>query len=83
VSTPIEFRQFVRKWTRDDALAGITPVKLAVGPTVNGQQPVDLFAPQPILQFRYREKVHLNGAPVQQFSEWLTVDFVKEGYDDK
>ena len=33
----IEMRQYLRKYTLDDAKMGLTSIKMAVGPSVNGR----------------------------------------------
>lgn len=74
---PIDFRHYVRKYTLDDARAGTQPLRLPTGPSIGGQQPMDLFAP-PVLQFRYKTKVHVNGTPTLEWSEWIDVPVVRE-----
>ena len=71
---PIEFRHYLRYFTLDDAKAGIQPVR------AEQNKAVTLFMP-PVLQFRYREKTMLNGAPALEWSEWSDVQFAREGDD--
>ena len=82
MAAPVEFRQYIRKFTLADARNSIQPIKLPTGPAVDGQQPFELFVPQPILQFRYKEKVFLNGAQTLEWSPWADVGFVKEGDEE-
>ena len=75
----IEMRQYLRKYTLTDAKQGLQPLRLAVGPQVNGTQPIDLFCPPAILQFRVKEKVHVDGKPTTEWGPWEEVPIVREG----
>lgn len=71
-AAPIEFRKYLRKFTIDDARNGINPVRLPTGPTTS-----ELYAP-PVDQYRYREKVYVEGKPFGQWSAWIMVPVVRE-----
>jgi hypothetical protein len=77
---PIEFRSYFRKYTLEDARAGLQPLRLPIGPRVNGEQPTDAFVAVG-LQWRHKEKVTVDGATVTQWSEWASVQPVREGDD--
>ena len=78
MASPVEFRHYLRKFTVDDARNGLQPIKQIVGPAVNGVAPIDIFAP-PVLQFRYKEKVVVNGQVSLEWSDWADVAIVREG----
>lgn len=79
-SAPVEFRYFLRRFTLEDARMGVQPVRLTVGkPDERGQQPFDVFVPQPELQYRYKERVYQDGKPLMQWSPWLTIPAVRDG----
>ena len=81
MAAPVEFRFYLRKFTLDDARQGTAPIKQQTGPPgPNGMAPWDMFAP-PQLQWRYKEKVHVDGKPVLEWSPWADVLFVREGED--
>ena len=80
MAAPVEFRNYLRRFTLDDARNGVTPQRVPTGPIVNGQQPWDLFNP-PVLQFRHRERVNSGGNVVMEWSAWQDVPFVREGDD--
>ena len=72
---PIEIRQFVPYYRPEHATAGINPMVQQV----NGARLA--FGP-PVLQYRVRETVFVDGAKMTQWSEWSEVGFVREGVDD-
>ena len=80
MSSPVEYRYYLRRFTIADLKAGLQPLQQRVGPVVNGQAPTELFAP-PQLQYRYKEKVHVDGKPTLEWSDWIDVPFVREGED--
>lgn len=82
MATPVEFRHFLRKFTLEDLKSGIQPIRQQLGPMVNGQAPIGLYAP-PAFQFRYKEKLHVDGAAKLEWSEWLDIPFVREGDEDR
>lgn len=77
MSAPIEFRNYVRRMTMDDVNKGVQGARLPIGPVVNGNQPHAMFVSVG-LQYRYQEKVFLNGAKAMKWSDWITVPLVKE-----
>lgn len=68
----IELRLFQPKYTLDHARNGVQPSRQQIGPAA-----WEVFAP-PIMQYRAKEKI--NGAV--QWSEWISVEVVREGDDD-
>jgi len=77
-SAPMQMRYYWRRATMQDVRAGVKPVQLAVGPIVNGEQATDLFVP-PLLQYRYKERVFVDGKPVMGWSPWCDVPQVRDG----
>jgi hypothetical protein len=76
----IEIRQYLRKYTLDDVKMNLQALKIQVGPSVNGQPaPGELFCPPPMLQFRVKTRVHVDGKPTTEWSEWEDVPIVREG----
>jgi hypothetical protein len=76
----IEIRQYLRKYTLDDVKMGLQALKIQVGPSVNGQPPpTELFCPPAQLQFRVKERVHVDGKPTTEWSPWEDVPVVREG----
>lgn len=78
MSAPVEYRHYLRKFTLDDLRNGLQPIKQPTGPAVNGQQPWEMFAP-PILQYRYKEKVQVDGKMTLEWSPWIDILYVREG----
>ena len=74
MASPVEFRYFLGKFSMDDFRNGFQPVKQFVGP----QNAVEYFKP-PQLQYRYKERVIVNGAPLLEWSEWADVPMIREG----
>lgn len=72
---PIEIRNFMPYYRPEHATAGINPMVQ----NVNGQRLA--FGP-PVLQYRVKEPVFVDGVKTTQWSEWLEVGFVREGVDD-
>ena len=76
MSSPLEFRYWLRYYTLDDARNGSQPIKLPQGPQLVTQ----LFA-APALQWRYRERIQNGDALSMRWSEWQDVPLVREGDD--
>ena len=76
MASPVEHRFYLRKATMDDIAQGMNPLRERLP---DGS--VQLFRPIPELQFRYKEKIYLNGAVQLEWSEWITIPLVKEGED--
>ena len=66
MSSPIEFRHYLRAFTLNDVRGNVQPIRMEGG---------RLYAP-PALQWRYREKT-ADGSI--QWSDWQDVPFVREG----
>ena len=76
MSSPLEFRYYLRLLTLDDIRQGAQPLKLPQGP----QGSVQLFA-SPALQWRYRERIQNGDALSMRWSDWQDVPLVREGDD--
>ena len=76
MAAPIEFRQYLRLYTLDDARRGLQPIRLPQGP----QGVTELFS-GPVLQYRYRERINVNGDLAMRWSDWIEVPIVREGDD--
>jgi hypothetical protein len=74
----IEIRQFLRRFTLEDLKSGIQPIRQFVGPAVNGVAPIELFAP-PVLQYRVKERNHVDGKPTLEWTDWQDANYVREG----
>lgn len=74
-SPPIEIRQFVPRYGLAHANAGINPLVQSV----KGER---IAFGAPVLQYRVKETVFVNGERSLQWSEWMEVQFVREGVDD-
>lgn len=81
MASSIEMRQYLRKYTLEDLKNGLQSVRVPVGPMVNGQQPVEVFCPPATLQFRVKEKVHVDGKPTVEWGPWEDVPMIREGDD--
>lgn len=73
MSAPLEFRNYLKRMTPEDLNKGIQGARLPIGPNETA-----MFVSVG-LQYRFQEKVFLNGAKTLQWSEWITVPLVKEG----
>ena len=75
MAAPIEMRQYLRFFTLADAEAGIAPLRqmTAAGPK--------LFAP-PQLQVRWKERTKGAGDLTLAWSDWVDVNYVREGDDE-
>lgn len=78
--SPVEFRHYMRRLTLADVAAGIQPIRQQL-PNERGELTVKLFAP-PTLQWRYREKIHVDGVARLEWSEWQDVGYVRAEGDD-
>ena len=72
MANPIEIRQFVPRFTMEHLKKGLQPIKMA-----DEQGNPEYYAP-PMLQYRVREKVYVDGKQTAEWSPWMTVEFVKE-----
>lgn len=76
MAQPIELRQYLRKLTLDDVRNHIQPIRL---PLPDGR--TELYGAA-VFQYRYREKIHINGVATMQWSDWIDVSFVREGMEE-
>ena len=72
----MEIRQYLRRLTIEDVRKGMQPVRLT-GPDGTTQ----VYAP-PVLQYRNRERVMIDGEQVLQWSAWADAQVVREGIED-
>lgn len=79
MSSPIEFRTYARRMTMEDVNNGLQGTRLPV--TVDGKPGSAMFVSVG-LQYRYQAKVYLDGQKALEWSDWLTVPFVKEGDEE-
>lgn len=70
---PLEVRNLCAIFTLAHLRAGIQPLQMRREP----DGPLEMFAP-PLLQWRYREKVRINGAVAFQWSDWHNVGLALE-----
>ncbi len=75
MASPIELRQFLRRFTLDDARNGVQPIRQVLA---NGR--VELYSP-PVLQVRTRERTNRDGQVALEWGEWRDTLFVREGDD--
>lgn len=68
-------RYWVARATIEDIEKGAQPARMPTGLVINGQQQTALFL-SPRLQWRFKERIHIDGKPVYQWSPWLDVGFV-------
>jgi hypothetical protein len=74
VSQPVEIRFFVAKASMEDIENGMPTQRIQIGPNAFG-----VYRQPPLLQYRYKEKTFLNGAPAVEWSDWVTIPIVREG----
>lgn len=74
MAAPIEFRQYLRLYTMDDARRGLQPIRLPRGES----GAIELYT-GPALQYRYTQRSR--DAGVVTWSEWQDVPIVREGDD--
>lgn len=70
MSSPIEFRYYLRSFTLADLAQGAQPMRLPSG----------MYAP-PVLQYRYKERVPNGAETTLQWSEWIAVPVMYEGQE--
>lgn len=70
MSSPIEFRYYLRAFTLTDLAQGAQPMRLPSG----------MYA-APTLQYRYKERVPNGAETTLQWSEWVAVPVVYEGQE--
>lgn len=71
MAAPIEIRNFHRKFTLQDAVDGIMPIR-------DPQRPAELYVPA-VTQYRYKQRVTTGGNVEMIWSDWQNLPFVKEG----
>lgn len=76
-SAPVELRLFCRRFTLEDMQGGAQPVRMPTGLVVNNQQETALFNPAR-LQYRYKERVYVDGKATYQWSTWFEVPIAME-----
>jgi hypothetical protein len=74
MASPIEFRQYLRYFTLQDGEVGVQPLR-------QPQHGVTRLFMPPQLQFRHKEKIHVDGQPTLEWSPWIDVLYVCEGDD--
>jgi hypothetical protein len=88
MSSPIEFRSYLRRMTLEDLNNGLQgsrgPVLLASGQQATDDQGKPLFAMFiPVgIQYRYQAKVYLDGVKALEWSPWIQIPMVKEGDEE-
>ncbi len=70
MSAPVEFRLFMKRWERHDALMGLQFVR-------DGNE----LYHTPCFQYRYKMRMKQDGDFVMVWSEWQDVPLVKEGQE--
>lgn len=70
MSAPVEFRNYMRKWERNHAMAGIAPIN-------DGR---DLYL-APMFQYRYKMRLKTENGFEMIWSEWQDIPLAKEGQE--
>ena len=69
----VEIRHYLKLATIDDICRGLQPVKL---PDASGAP--QMYLP-PVLQYRWKERVFVDGKAEFLWSPWVDVQFAKQG----
>ena len=71
MAAPIQLRNFHKRFTLDDAVAGVMPIR-------DLKKPEELYCPA-VSQYRYKMKINSGDKIEMVWSEWIVMPFVKEG----
>jgi len=80
----VQVRFLIKRVTLEDQANGVLAQRMQIGPAdpATGIAPHAMFRTVPQLQYRCKQRVYLNGAPVIEWTPWEDAIFVREGEDE-